>query len=139
MCIRDSPYSCQEDRMFFFGRRSEVKSLPRARYDSSNSFEGGSRFSSHFHMPSLLSVDIICAMAGVTPPPLRSYPQYPRIPCAMAGVRREPPLPGHHPQFPCPSLPSSPPLHRDPVCKVFLPKPPIQPPMKPRSQASHSA
>jgi hypothetical protein len=51
--------------MFFFGRRSEVKTLPRARYDSANSFEGGSRFSSHFHTPTLLSVDIICAMPGV--------------------------------------------------------------------------
>jgi len=51
--------------MFFFGRRSEVKTLPRARYDSANSFEGATRFSSHFHMPSLLSVDIICAMPGV--------------------------------------------------------------------------
>jgi len=30
---------CQEDRMFFFGRRSEVKALPKARYDPNNSFE----------------------------------------------------------------------------------------------------
>ena len=30
----------------------------------SNSFEGGTRFTSHFHMPSLLSVDIICSRAG---------------------------------------------------------------------------
>ena len=50
--------------MFFFGRRSEVKLLPRSKYESSNSFEGGTRFSSHFHMPTLLSVDIVCARPG---------------------------------------------------------------------------
>uniref|UniRef100_A0A7S3STT7 Uncharacterized protein n=1 Tax=Emiliania huxleyi TaxID=2903 RepID=A0A7S3STT7_EMIHU len=57
-------HACQEDRMFFFGRRSEVKLLPRSKYESSNSFEGGTRFSSHFHMPTLLSVDIVCARPG---------------------------------------------------------------------------
>jgi hypothetical protein len=32
--------------------------------DMSASFEGGTRWTSHFHMPTLLAVDIICARRG---------------------------------------------------------------------------
>ena len=53
--------------MFFLGRKSERDLTPKVTYDMSNSFEGGTRFTSHFHMPSLLSVDIVCVLpaAGV--------------------------------------------------------------------------
>ncbi len=58
-------HSCQEDRLFFFGKRSEIGAMPRVSYDSAASFEGGTRWTSHFHLPSLLSVDIICAKPGM--------------------------------------------------------------------------
>ncbi|KAL1525887.1 hypothetical protein AB1Y20_020715 [Prymnesium parvum] len=58
-------HACQEDRMFFLGRKSERDFAPKVTYDMSNSFEGGSRWTSHFHMPTLLAVDIICAKPGV--------------------------------------------------------------------------
>lgn len=56
---------CQEDRMFFLGRKSEREATPKVTYNMSNSFEGGTRWTSHFHMPTLLSIDIICAKPGV--------------------------------------------------------------------------
>ena len=37
--------------MFFFGRRSEASLMPRVLYDPNSSFEGGTRWSAHFHMP----------------------------------------------------------------------------------------
>ncbi len=58
-------HSCQEDRMFFFGRRSEIALMPKVAYDMSASFEGETRWTSHFHLPKLLAVDIICAIPGV--------------------------------------------------------------------------
>jgi len=54
-------HSCQEDRMFYLGRKSERYFTPKVSIDMSASFEGGTRFTSHFHMPSLFAVDIICA------------------------------------------------------------------------------
>jgi hypothetical protein len=58
-------HACQEDRMFYFGRKSEKAHLPKGVFDMSSSFEGGTRWTSHFHFPSLLVVDIICAKPGV--------------------------------------------------------------------------
>jgi len=58
-------HACQEDRMFFLGRKSEKEMTPKVTYDMSASFEGGTRWTSHFHMPTLLSVDIICSKPGV--------------------------------------------------------------------------
>jgi len=57
-------HACQEDRMFFFGRKSEREIAPKVALDMSASFEGGTRWTSHFHMPTLLAVDIICARRG---------------------------------------------------------------------------
>eukprot|EP00326_Haptolina_ericina_P034958 CAMPEP_0181243250 /NCGR_PEP_ID=MMETSP1096-20121128/42163_1 /TAXON_ID=156174 ORGANISM="Chrysochromulina ericina, Strain CCMP281" /NCGR_SAMPLE_ID=MMETSP1096 /ASSEMBLY_ACC=CAM_ASM_000453 /LENGTH=305 /DNA_ID=CAMNT_0023339593 /DNA_START=57 /DNA_END=971 /DNA_ORIENTATION=+ len=57
-------HACQEDRMFFFGRKSERDITPKVTYDMSASFEGGTRWTSHFHMPTLLSVDIVCTKPG---------------------------------------------------------------------------
>ena len=51
--------------MFFFGRKSEREIAPKVALDMSSSFEGGTRWTSHFHMPTLLAVDIICAKPGV--------------------------------------------------------------------------
>ena len=50
--------------MFFFGRRSEVKEMPKVTYDNSASFEACSRWNSHFQMRTLLAVDIVCAAAS---------------------------------------------------------------------------
>jgi len=50
--------------MFFFGRRSEASLMPKVLYDPNSSFEGGTRFSAHFHMPALLSIDIVCVKPG---------------------------------------------------------------------------
>ena len=58
-------HSCQEDRMFFFGRRSEVKETPKVSYEPGSSFEGVTRWTSHFHIPQLLAVEIICAAPGM--------------------------------------------------------------------------
>jgi len=58
-------HACQEDRMFFLGRKSERDVTPKVTYNMSNSFEGGTRWTSHFHMPTLLSIDIICAKPGI--------------------------------------------------------------------------
>ena len=58
-------HACQEDRMFFLGRKSERDIAPKIALDKSASFEGGTRWTSHFHMPTLLAVDIICAKPGV--------------------------------------------------------------------------
>ena len=57
-------HACQEDRMFFFGRKSEKDLTPKVYMDMSSSFEGGTRWTSHFHMPTLLAVDIICVKPG---------------------------------------------------------------------------
>ena len=51
--------------MFFLGRKSERDFTPKVTYDMSNSFEAGTRWTSHFHMPTLLSIDIICAKPGL--------------------------------------------------------------------------
>jgi len=51
--------------MFFFGRKSEKDLTPKVALDLSASFEGGTRWTSHFHMPTLLAVDIICVQPGV--------------------------------------------------------------------------
>jgi hypothetical protein len=57
-------HSSQEDRMFFFGRRSEASLMPRVLYDPNSSFEGGTRWSAHFHMPALLAIDIVGVRPG---------------------------------------------------------------------------
>ena len=44
--------------MFFLGRKSEKEITPKVALDMASSFEGGTRWTSHFHMPTLLSIDI---------------------------------------------------------------------------------
>ena len=51
--------------MFFLGRKSEKELAPKVALDMSASFEGGTRWTSHFHMPTLLAVDIICVRPGI--------------------------------------------------------------------------
>ena len=58
-------HACQEDRMFFLGRKSEKDLTPKVALDMSSSFEGGTRWTSHFHMPTLLAVDVICVRPGM--------------------------------------------------------------------------
>ena len=57
-------HACQEDRMFFLGRKSEKDLTPKVALDMNSSFEGGTRWTSHFHMPTLLAVDVICVRPG---------------------------------------------------------------------------